>query len=89
MLVFSIVGGLAMGSYSAIDLAFMSHVLPNKHAAGRDLAVLVMAGAAAQFLAPLIGGGFIRFFGYDALFVFCALTTLGVGATTFLLRGVP
>ncbi len=89
MAVFSIVGGIAMGVYSTIDLAFMSQVLPNKDAAGRDLAMLVMAGAAAQFLAPLIGGGFIRFFGYDALFIFCAISTLGVGAATFLLRRVP
>jgi MFS family permease len=88
MLLFAGLGGLAMGAYSAIDLALMSHVLPNKDAAGRDLAVLVMAGAAAQFLAPLIGGGVIKLLGYDALFVFGAIGTLGVGAATFFLRGV-
>jgi MFS family permease len=88
MVMFGLIGGLAMGAYGAIDLALMSQVLPNKSAAGRDLAILVMAGAAAQFLAPLIGGGLIRLLGYDALFVFCAFGTLGVGAATFLLRGV-
>ena len=88
MLLFAGLGGLAMGAYSAIDLALMSHVLPNKDAAGRDLAVLVMAGAAAQFLAPLIGGGVIKLLGYDALFVFGAIGTLGVGAATLFLRGV-
>jgi MFS family permease len=88
MLIFATVGGLAMGVYGAIDLALMSHVLPNKEAAGRDLAILVMAGAVAQFLAPVVGGGFIKFLGYGWLFIFAALATLAVGATTFFLRKV-
>ncbi len=88
MLLFAALGGVAMGVYSAIDLDLMAHVLPNKDAAGRDLAVLVMAGAAAQFLAPLIGGGVIKLLGYDALFVFGAIGTLGVGAAAARLRGV-
>ena len=88
MLVFAALGGVAIGFYSAIDLDLMSHVLPDKNAAGRDLAVLVMAGAAAQFLAPTIGGGLIKLFGYNALFLFSALGALGVGAAASLLRGV-
>jgi MFS family permease len=88
MIAFGLIGGLAMGVYSAIDLALMSHVLPDRAAAGRDLAILVMAGAAAQFLAPILGGGFIKLLGYDALFLFCAAGTLGVGALTYLLRSV-
>jgi predicted MFS family arabinose efflux permease len=88
MILFGLIGGVAMGVYSAIDLALMAHVLPDRNASGRDLAILVMAGAAAQFLAPIIGGVFIKQLGYDALFLFCAAGTLGVGALTYLLRHV-
>jgi hypothetical protein len=88
MLIFSALGGLAMGAYSTIDLDLMSRVLPSKDSAGRDLALLVMAGAAAQFVAPLIGGALIRFFGYGALFVVAAAITLAAGAVTAFIRGV-
>jgi len=88
MLVFAALGGVAIGVYSAIDLDLMAQVLPDKNAAGRDLAVLVMAGASAQFLAPTIGGGLIKLLGYNALFLFGAIGALAVGAAAFLLRGV-
>jgi MFS family permease len=88
MLIFGVLGGVAMGLYSAVDLTLMSRVLPNRDSAGRDLALLAMAGASAQFVAPLVGGALIRFLGYDALFLFAALVTLLAGAVTFLIRGV-
>jgi predicted MFS family arabinose efflux permease len=88
MLIFALLGGLAMGVYSTIDLALMSHVLPSKDSAGRDLALLAMAGAAAQFLAPLLGGDLIKFFGYDELFLVAAMITLIAGTVTFFIRGV-
>jgi predicted MFS family arabinose efflux permease len=88
MLIFAVLGGVAMGTYSTIDLTLMSSVLPNKSSAGRDLALLVMAGAAAQLVAPVIGGAAIRAFGYGDLFVVAALITLLAGAVTFFIRGV-
>lgn len=89
MLAFGILGGAASGLYSSIDLTLMSRVLPNPDAAGRDLALLVMAGAAAQFVAPLLGSLLIGVFGYDALFAAAAAVTLGAGAVTLFIRGVP
>jgi hypothetical protein len=47
-----------------------------------------MAGAAAQLLAPVIGGGVIKLLGYDALFAFGALGALGVGAAALRLQSV-
>jgi predicted MFS family arabinose efflux permease len=88
MLIFAALGGLAMGVYSTIDLDLMSRVLPSKDSAGRDLALLVMAGAAAQFLAPPLAGALIRTLGYDALFVVAAGLTLLAGAVTSFIRGV-
>jgi MFS family permease len=77
-----------MGLYAAIDLTLMSRLLPNRDSAGRDLALLVMAGASAQFVAPVVGGVLIKFMGYNALFLFAALVTLAAGAVTFFIRGV-
>jgi MFS family permease len=88
MVIFAVLGGLAMGAYSTIDLDLMSRVLPNKDSAGRDLALLVMAGAAAQFLAPLLGGALIRSVGYNALFVTAAGVTLVAGGVTHFIRGI-
>jgi MFS family permease len=88
MLVFAVLGGFAMGGYATIDLTLMSSVLPDKDSAGRDLALLVMAGAAAQFVAPIIGGALIKFLGYEELFVVAAVITLAAGAVTFFIRGV-
>jgi MFS family permease len=85
---FAVIGGLAMGAYSVVDLALMSQVLPNKSAVGRDLAILVMAGAFAQFISPVAGGALIKFVGYDPLFACAAILTTSVAAMTFFLRGV-
>jgi MFS family permease len=88
MLAYGIVGGVAMGLYAAVDLTLMSRLLPNRASAGRDLALLVMAGASAQFVAPLVGGVLIKFMGYNALFMFAAVGTLAAGAVTFFIKGV-
>jgi predicted MFS family arabinose efflux permease len=88
MLIFGVLGGVAIGLYAAIDLTLMSRVLPNPDAAGRDLALLVMAGASAQFVAPLFGSLLIDSFGYDALFAAAAVVTLGAGAVMSFIRGV-
>jgi MFS family permease len=88
MLVFAVLGGLAMGLYAAIDLALMSRVLPNPLTAGRDLALLVMAGATAQFIAPTLASFLIGAFGYPSLFLVSALVTVAAGAVVGLLRGV-
>jgi MFS family permease len=89
MLAFAALSGLASGVYSAIDLPLMAKVLPASESAGRDLALLVMAGASAQFLAPWIGGGLIAHFGYEALFIAAAFITLLCGLTISMIRRAP
>jgi MFS family permease len=88
MLVFAGLGGAAMGIYAVIDLTLMSRVLPNPYSQGRDLAMLVMAGATAQFIAPLLSGMLIDRFGYGALFLAAAWITVAAGAVVGRLRGV-
>jgi MFS family permease len=89
MLAFAALSGVASGVYSAIDLPLMSKVLPAPESAGRDLALLVMAGASAQFLAPWIGGGLIAHFGYETLFIVSAFITLLCGLTISMIRRAP
>ena len=88
MLVFAVLGGLAMGLYAAIDLTLMTRVLPNPLTAGRDLALLVMAAATAQFIAPTLASFLISAFGYPSLFLVSALITVAAGGVVGLLRGV-
>ena len=89
MLVSAGLAGVAMGVYAVIDLTLMSRVLPNPLTAGRDLALLVMAGATAQFIAPAIAGVTIDRFGYGALFLASAWITIAAGGVVGLLRKVP
>ncbi len=88
MLIFAALGGLAIGTYSTIDIALITMVLPNKEKTGRDLSLLVMAGATAQLVAPMLGGAMIHYVSYDALFVVSALLTLAAGGATFWIKGV-
>ena len=88
MLIYAVLGGLAMGGYAVIDLTLMSRVLPNPQTAGRDLALLVMAGATAQFVAPTLANYTIGASGYASLFLVSATITVAAGWVVGLLRGV-
>jgi MFS family permease len=88
MLIFAALGGVSIGAYSTVDLTLMARVLPSRHSQGRDLAMLLMAGATAQFVAPPLGGAAIRLYGYDTLFVVAAIVTLLSGSVTLFFRGV-
>ena len=88
MLIFAALGGVAIGAYATIDLTLMARVLPSRHSAGRDLAMLLMAGAAAQFVAPPLGGAIIRLYGYNVLFIVAACITALSGSVTLFFRGV-
>ncbi|MET7338753.1 MFS transporter [Nonomuraea sp. NPDC005650] len=82
-----VVGGLALGTYLAVDLALVAQVLPNDGAtAAKDLGVFNIANAVPQMVAPAIapiflaigtGGG-----NYTALFIgaaaFSALGALAI-----------
>jgi predicted MFS family arabinose efflux permease len=88
MLAFAGLGGLATGIYAVIDLTLMTAVLPNPGAAGRDLALLVMAGATSQFIAPTLASHLIDAFGYGSLFLVSAVITVAAGFVVGQLRGV-
>ena len=88
MLIFSVLSGAAYGVFASVDLAIMSHVLPARDFAGRDIGLLAVAGAAPQLLAPGLGGMLIHNFGYTTLFAFGAFVTLFVGGVSAFIRSL-
>ena len=89
MLVYSVLGGVFIGTYFAVDLAVMSMVLPSKEQEGRDFGLLTVATGLPTILSSAIAGGLITFAGgYPALFAFGAVCALVAGVTIFGIRGV-
>lgn len=88
MLIFAVLSGAAYGVFASVDLAIMSHVLPTRDSAGRDIGLLAVAGAAPQLVAPGLGGMLIHNFGYTTLFAFGALVTLLVGWVSAFIRSL-
>ncbi len=88
MLLFAALNGGFFGTYMAVDLALMSLVLPNKATEGRDMGILAVATAAPQIISPLVAGGLIGWLGYDALFLFGALSAFAGGVLAFSIRSV-
>lgn len=88
IVLYSLLSGVAIGVYTVIDLTLMSRVLPNPLHAGRDLSILVMAGATSQFFAPPLSGLLISTLGYPWLFWVGTIITLLGGYVVSLLRNV-
>ena len=88
MLLFAVLNGGFFGTYMAVDLALMTLVLPNRMSEGRDMGILAVATAAPQIVSPLVGGGLIGWLGYDALFLFGAVSALAGGVLALCIRSV-
>lgn len=80
MIVFSLIGGLAVGSFYAVDVALMSEVLPSAASHGRDLGILNIATTLGQLLGPVAGSALLGLgHGYGAVFAgAAAVCALGV-----------
>jgi len=88
MVVFYGLIGFFFGIYLAVDLALMTLVLPSRENEGRDLAVLSIANAGPQLIAPAIAATIISTVGYDALFLFGFAVSLLSGVAVFFIRSV-
>ncbi|WP_312167969.1 MFS transporter [Microbacterium sp.] len=81
MIWFAIIGGVAFGSYYAVDAALTSEVLPSDESRGRDLGILNIANTGGQALAPAASAALVAVgFGFFPVFIgamaFCALGAL-------------
>ncbi|MCE3555818.1 MFS transporter [Pseudonocardia sp. RS11V-5] len=89
LVVYSIFTGAFFGAYMALDIAIMSLVLPDRENEGRDMAVLAVGTSGPQVVAPMIAGGLILAFdGYDAVFLFAAVTAVLGGLVLMLVRSL-
>lgn len=74
MILYSVIGGAAIGTYFAVDLALMSLVLPDKENEGRDFGLLAVATGLPQIMSSAIAGLLITLSGgYAALYIFGAV----------------
>lgn len=87
-----VIGGLALGTYLAVDLALVAQVLPNGGAtAAKDLGVFNIANAVPQMVAPAIAPLFLAIGtggNYTALFIGAAAFSLLGALAIQPIRGV-
>ncbi|MFG2616393.1 MFS transporter [Streptomyces sp. NPDC048507] len=89
MLAFSVVNGLAFGSYMAVDTALVTMVLPKAEDAARDMGVLNIANAGPQIVAPFIASLIVSVSGgYTALFGVAAVLAVAGALAVRPIRGV-
>ncbi|MFD7031022.1 MFS transporter [Streptomyces sp. NPDC059917] len=89
MLAFSVVNGLAFGSYMAVDTALVTMVLPKAEDAARDMGVLNIANAGPQIVAPFVASVIVSVSGgYTALFVIAAVLSIAGALAVKPIRGV-
>jgi MFS family permease len=85
------IAGAAIGLYSAVDLALVTQVLPNRDDAAKDMGVFGIAGVLPQSLAPTMAPLFLAIGGgsnYVALYLAAAAFGLLGAAATQPIRGV-
>jgi MFS family permease len=81
VVVASALGGIGVGTFLAVDLALCVRVLPNAENAGKDLAIINIAGTLPQSLVPFAAPALLAIGGYPALFLsLAALALLGAVA---------
>jgi len=90
-LAFSIPTGIAIGMYSAIDLALVTQVLPNPDNRAKDMGVFNIASVLPQSIAPALAPLFLSIGGpnnYVALYLTAGVFGLLGALATLPIRGV-
>jgi MFS family permease len=86
--------GAGAGSFTAVDLALGTEVLPNPEDTAKDLGVLTAANSLPQSIAPVIAplviaaGAATPLGGYPSWYLFGAVVVLGGAITVYRVRGV-
>jgi len=86
--------GIGAGSFTAVDLALATQVLPNPEDTAKDLGVLNTANTLPQSIAPVIAPGVIALGaltpigGYSAWYVFGAVVAIAGAVVVYRVRSV-
>jgi MFS family permease len=86
--------GLGLGSFTSVDLALATQVLPNPSEAAKDLGVLNIANTLPSSVAPIVAptiialGSATAIGGYSLFFLFGALSCLIGAVLVFRIKGV-
>jgi MFS family permease len=73
----AVVLGVGFGTYTAVDFAMITQVLPSAGDRARDLGVINIANALPQVLAPVVAAAILGLgLGYDALYVLAAVVSV-------------
>lgn len=84
IVLYSVIAGLGLGMFNAVDQALNISVLPNPETSAKDLGILNLASTGGQIAGPLIAAAVITAVGYHALFAAASICAL-LGAALFLM----
>jgi MFS family permease len=92
----ALVMGAGFGSYTAVDLALISRVLPRPEDRAKDLGVVNIANALPQVLAPVVAGVVVTVLrsegyavAYQTLYLSAAVVTVLGAVLVMRVKGVP
>jgi MFS family permease len=73
----AIILGIGFGTYSAVDFALITQVLPGAGARAKDLGVINIANSLPQVLAPVVAAGVLALgLGYTVLYTTAAAVSI-------------
>ena len=88
-LVGAVILGIGFGSFSSVDFALVTEVLPSSGDEARDLGIINIASAGAQVLAPVIAAPIVTSLGgYTVLYIFSATMCIIGALAVSRIRGV-
>lgn len=85
----AVVLGIGFGTYTSVDFALITQVLPAAADRGKDLGVINIANTLPQVLAPVFAGVIVSAFGgYPALYATAAVVALAGAVLVYRIRSV-
>jgi MFS family permease len=86
----AVILGIGYGTYTSVDFAMITEVLPSAGDRAKDLGVINIANALPQVLAPIVAGGILATgLGYSSLYVLAAAVSVLGSVLVVQIRSLP